>query len=212
MRQRRQLTAQPNRRADGGESRLLILNPVSGRADHTDCVQTLAEDHGFVVQETQAAGDGIDLALDATDVDLIAAAGGDGTINEVVRGLRVADALDDVSVAVVPTGTGNNFASNIGVQNIEQAFDVIEHGEQRQIDLGVVHPIEERTTTETSDHLFLNSCIGGLTAHASANTTPELKEKFGTLAYVLQTVESLRASETVSLHVTMPGDNRHETN
>jgi hypothetical protein len=50
MRKNRYLTAQPDtKRADGGESHVLILNPVSGHTDHTDCMQTLAEEHGFVV-------------------------------------------------------------------------------------------------------------------------------------------------------------------
>jgi YegS/Rv2252/BmrU family lipid kinase len=207
MRRRLYRTAQSEtRRADGGESRVLILNPVSGSADHTDRVRTLAAEHGFVIWETQAAGDGVDLACDATDADLIAAAGGDGTINEVVRGLWMADALDDTSVAVVPTGTGNNFAGNIGVQSVEQAFDVIAHGETRQIDLGIVRSTGEQTTTNTSEYPFVNSCIGGLTANASADTSSELKAELGAFAYVLQTVKSLRESKTLSLHVTTLDD------
>ena len=176
------------------ESRVLVLNPVSGREDYTDRVRTLAAEHGFVVRETQAPGDGVDLARAAASADLIAAAGGDGTINEVIRGLRAADALADVTVAVIPTGTGNNFAGNIGVQSVEQGFDVVEHGETRQVDLGVACGME-------GDRPFLNSCIGGLTANASANTSSEMKAKFGALAYVLRTIESLVASEAIQLHV-----------
>lgn len=176
------------------ESRVLVLNPVSGREDHTDRVYTLADEHGFVVRETQAPGDGVDIAREAASADLIAAAGGDGTINEVVRGLRAADALADVTVTIIPTGTGNNFAGNIGIQSVEQGFDVVEHGETRQVDLGLVY-------WEENVRPFLNSCIGGLTANASANTSPEMKTKFGALAYVLRTAESLVSSEAIQLHI-----------
>jgi len=177
-------------------SRVLVLNPVSGSADHTERIHELAADHDFTVRETSEAGDAIDFAREAADSDLVAAAGGDGTLHEVVRGLYDADALDATAVGVVPTGTGNNFAGNIGVGSVEEAFAVLETGETRDIDLGVAN-----------GRPFVNSAIAGLTADASSETTAEMKDSFGVLAYVVNTVQTAASFEGLMLDVeTAAGD------
>jgi diacylglycerol kinase family enzyme len=107
------------------------------------------------------------------------AAGGDGTVNEVVRGVVRATALDRVTVGIVLGGTGNDFAGNVGITGIEQAFEVLDRGERRRVDFGV-----------DDDRPFRNSCCG-LTAEASAETDPGQKERFGTVAYVLNTLRTL---------------------
>ena len=179
-----------------GASRVLVLNPVSGSADHAERIRELATDHDFAVRETTESGDAIDFAREAADVDLVAAAGGDGTIHEVVRGLYEADALDSTTVGVVPAGTGNNFAGNIGVEGIEEAFTVLETGETRQVDLGIAN-----------GRPFVNSTIAGLTANASSETTAEMKDSFGVLAYVVNTVRTAADFEGLTLDVeTAAGD------
>ncbi len=172
--------------------RVVVLNPVSGDANHIEKVRNLAEEHDFTVLETREEGDAIDFAEQAAenDASMVAAAGGDGTINEVVRGLVSADALDSVTFGVVPTGTGNNFAGNIGVTSIGQAFDVLERGERRRIDLGTADGRE-----------FVNSCVGGLTADASSETDSEQKERLGVLAYVVNTLRLMTDFDGVPLSV-----------
>jgi YegS/Rv2252/BmrU family lipid kinase len=186
-------------RADGGHdaaaSRVLVLNPVSGSADHAERVRELATDHDFAVRETHEGGDAIDFGREAADADLVAAAGGDGTIHEVVRGLYEADALDSTTVGVVPAGTGNNFAGNIGVEGIEEAFSVLETGETRQVDLGIAN-----------GRPFVNSTIAGLTANASSETTAEMKDSFGVLAYVVNTIRTAADFEGLSLDVETAAD------
>lgn len=168
----------------------IILNPASGTGDHAEYVHARAADRGYTVRETDEAGDAIALAKDAAtdDVQLLAACGGDGTIHQVVSGLDQADALADTTVAVIPAGTGNNFAQNIGVTSIEQAFDLLETGKRRRIDLGMA-----------DGEPFTNSCIAGLTAQTSSETDSDLKERFGTLAYVITGFR--QATEFDPLHV-----------
>ncbi|UPM44640.1 diacylglycerol/lipid kinase family protein [Halocatena salina] len=153
-------------------------------------MHTRAADCRYTVRETDEAGDAITLAKDAAtdDVKLLAACGGDRTIHQVVSGLDQADALADTTVAVIPTGTGNNFAQNTGVTNIEQAFDLLEIGKGRCIDLGVA-----------DGEPFTNSCIAGLTAQTSSETDSDLKERLGTLAYVMTGFR--QATEFNLLHV-----------
>jgi YegS/Rv2252/BmrU family lipid kinase len=175
---------------------VLILNPVSGGGDHGERVRELASDHGFEVRETDEEGDGVDLAAEAASegVDVLVAAGGDGTVNEVVRGLYEADALGDPVVGIVPAGTGNNFAGNVGIEGIEHAFEAIEAGEVREIDVALAN-----------DRPFVNSCVGGLTANASSETTVEAKDTFGVLAYVIETFQAMTSFEKMRLHVEARG-------
>jgi len=136
----------------------------------------------------------------AAGASTVVAAGGDGTINEVLRGIDAADAFDDVTFGVIPVGTGNNFASNIDVTGIDDAFDVIENGERRRIDLG-----------RTDDHLFVNSCVAGLTAESSGDTSDEMKERLGVLAYVVATLRSVAEFESLPISVDIYENGREAT-
>ncbi|WP_435179224.1 diacylglycerol/lipid kinase family protein [Halorussus sp. AFM4] len=171
---------------------VVVLNPVSGTGEHADRVRSLAAEHGYAVRETREEGDAVSYARDAvgSGASLVAAAGGDGTLNEVLRGVDAEDAFDDVTVGVVPVGTGNDFADNVGVTDVESAFEVLADGERRRLDLGMA-----------GDRPFVNSCIAGLTAEASAETTPELKNRYGVLAYVLTTLRTLSSFEGLDLDV-----------
>jgi YegS/Rv2252/BmrU family lipid kinase len=163
-----------------GPSRRLVLNPTSGRGNHVERVPKLADEYGFQVVETDHAGHGIELAERAVadGVDLLAVCGGDGTLHEVVQGLVAADGLDDVTLCVVPAGTENFFAGDLGVEGIEEGFAVAERGETRRLDLGV-----------GGDEPFVLSAIAGLPADASAAATHERKHRLGPVAFLVAGVE-----------------------
>lgn len=200
----RQRTASADRVAsdggvhDAGESavrRAVVLNPQSGDGSHAETVRDAAAERGYAVYETERDGHGTALATEAVadGAELVAACGGDGTVNEVVRGLDAADALGEVALGVLPAGTGNNFALNVGVESIEQGFAVLEEGERRAVDLGTAN-----------GRPFVNSCVGGLTADASSDTSSDLKERFGVLAYVVNTLRALSEFEEFSLSLADP--------
>jgi diacylglycerol kinase (ATP) len=158
---------------------VLVLNPKSGSADHAETVRNHAAIKGYTVMPTQREHHAIEIAQRAADSGAteIVAVGGDGTLNEVVKGIRAAGALPDVTVGVIPAGTGNDFATNIGITDIEHGFDVLESGERRALDLGMA-----------GDDPFVNSCIAGITAEASHETSAELKSQIGVMAYVMTTL------------------------
>jgi YegS/Rv2252/BmrU family lipid kinase len=178
----------------------VVLNPVSGTGDHVSRVRECARARDLAVHETSESGHGVDLAHDVAEdgAETVVAAGGDGTVNEVVRGVREAGALDNVTVCVVPCGTGNDFAANVGIEGIDDAFDVIDRNERRWIDLGVAN-----------DRPFVNSCIGGITAEASAGTDPDLKDRFGTVAYVIETLRTLSSFDGIRLSVDLFDEEGH---
>jgi YegS/Rv2252/BmrU family lipid kinase len=174
---------------------ILIQNPQSGSGDHADAVRDRAELLGYALERTEEAGDAITLAQEAaeTGFSTIVAAGGDGTVNEVVRGIDRAGAFDDVTLGVLPLGTGNNFAGQIGVTDLNTAFEVLDDGSRRRIDLG-----------RANDRLFVNSCVAGLTADSSSETSADMKNRIGVLAYVITTLRSV--SEFESLPLTIDSD------
>jgi diacylglycerol kinase family enzyme len=96
----------------------------------------------------------------------------------------------DVTFGGIPAGTGNNVAAKIGIGSIEHGFEVLAEGEQRTIDLGFA-----------DDRPFLNSCVGGLTAEASRETTAESKAELGVVAYVLSTFRTAVEFEGTPLRI-----------
>lgn len=184
------MSSEPTSEFDDGQ--VVILNPTSGSGDHVEAVKALSDARRFSVRETEEAGDAIEFTEEAVErgASLVVAAGGDGTVNEVIRGIDATGAFDDVRFGVVPCGTGNDFAGNIGVHGIEQAFDVLEDGEYRNVDLGTA-----------DDRPFVNSCVSGLTADASAETGTDLKQRLGTVAYVLNTLRTLKEFDGIRVTV-----------
>ena len=172
-------------------SRIVVRNPQSGDGKRTRRARAIAQDRGYEVLDTTGADHTVSLAAEAANRgDVVVACGGDGTLNNTIQGVRNAGRLDDVSLGVIPAGTGNDFADNIGIRGVEHAFDVLENGDERQLDLGIAN-----------GYPFLNSCVGGLTANASARTSSGLKRRLGVLAYVLTTLSMARNFEALTLHV-----------
>lgn len=179
-------------RGRGGTTarRVVVLNPESGDGTHADDARELAAEYGYAVLETERAGHAVDLTREAANdgADVVGVCGGDGTVNEAVRGIDAADAFDDVTLGVLPGGTGNNFAQNIGVETIEEGFELLEAGRTRQVDVGMA-----------GGRPFVNSCVGGLTARASSETSSGLKHRLGVFAYVVNTLQTLSEFDGIEL-------------
>lgn len=172
---------------------IVVRNPDSGDGKRTTRARAIALDRGYEVLDSTGGDNTIELAASAARrAGTVLACGGDGTLNRTVQGVRRTGRLDDVTLGVVPAGTGNDFADNIGVRGVEHAFDLAEDGDARRLDLGVAN-----------GRPYLNSCVGGLTAESSARTSPALKRRLGVLAYVLTTFSVARDFERLSLRVSV---------
>lgn len=120
----------------------VIVNPKAGRGRAARAVPVISRvlEEGkaaFDIHVTSGPGDATDAARKAADdgYGVIAAAGGDGTTNEVVNGI----VARDVTLGVIPCGTGNDMAISLGLpKDIEQACKVVLHGNARRRDLGRV--------------------------------------------------------------------------
>lgn len=176
---------------------VVVLNPAAGSGDHGPTVRMLAEEYGFEVRETTSEEGAAPVAeRAAATASLVAACGGDGTVNEVVQGMVRNDGPGDVTLGIVPTGTGNNFAENVGIESVAQAFDVLDDGERRRIDLGFARASDAR-----ENRPFVNSCICGITAEASADTDHIQKKHLGPLAYLLNVLLEAPQFDPIPLQV-----------
>ena len=142
---------------------------------------------------TQQSGDAKALAARAVSEGYrtVIAAGGDGTINEVVNGIGSSGA----TLGVLPLGTVNVFAREVGIpRRIEAAWAVIESGRTRLIDLA-------RADASGSTRFFVQLAGVGFDAQAVRTASWELKKRFGPLSYVwagLKTISRTPVSVEVS--------------
>ena len=108
----------------------IICNPGAGNVDDTEAIRVQLQTFpGAQVQFTGNAGEPTQRAREAVDCgcDLVIAAGGDGTLNEVING--VAPHLDSVQVGLIPLGTGNDFARTLGLPaSIPEAIEILAPG------------------------------------------------------------------------------------
>lgn len=124
---------------------LVIINPNAhgGRAAAQEpaiAAALLARGVEAVIRRTTAPGQATELVrnLPAGAFDTVIAAGGDGTLFEVVNGLMSRPPEARESLAVLPLGTGNAFARDLGLEpgDWRAALELIASGERRAIDVG----------------------------------------------------------------------------
>lgn len=113
---------------------------------------------------------------------MVVGAGGDGTLNEVINGVR--ENAGEACVGLIPLGTGNDFARTLGLPtDLEAALEVLRAGHTQAIDLVRV----------TSDKIryFLNVSAGGFSGLVDEKLTPKMKKTWGPLAYLRSAAAAL---------------------
>ncbi|CAM3014478.1 diacylglycerol kinase [Paenibacillus sediminis] len=165
----------------------LIYNPTSGREEMRrrlpDILQRLDE-AGIeaTCHATTGEGDATRAAADAVErggYDLIIAAGGDGTLNEVINGMAEKENLPPLGY--FPVGTTNDFARAMGIpRNWEDCCNLIIRGELRPIDVG-----------KANDRYFVNIAGGGKLTELTYEVPSKLKTMIGQLAYYLKGIEKM---------------------
>lgn len=163
----------------------VILNPSAGSVREVEeLVKQIERLPGTEVHLTTKAGSAARLASAALrkGCEMIVAAGGDGTLNEVINGIQ--ENAGDACVGLIPLGTGNDFARTIGLPtDLEASIEVLRARNTREVDLVRV----------TSDEVryFLNVSAGGFSGLVNEKLTPELKKTWGPLAYLRSAAAAL---------------------
>ena len=156
---------------------LVILNPAarSERAGRT--WKKIESFRGAKVRLTERPGDARAFAAWGVEKGFgtIVAAGGDGTINEVVNGLAGAN----VKLGVLPVGTMNVFSRELGLPaDLAQAWEIVLAGHTRKIDLA-----------RANQQYFVQLAGVGLDAQVVQETTWTSKKTFGPLSYLVSAAQ-----------------------
>jgi diacylglycerol kinase family enzyme len=138
---------------------------------------------------------------------VVLAAGGDGTVRAVAEALRGTG----VPLAVVPSGSGNLLARNMGLPlaPLEDAVALAFTGEERSIDVGLVRAVTKDEVTPAPEHVFVVMAGMGVDATLMANTRSWLKRRVGWLAYVDGGMRSLTKMAPLNLRYAVDGGTIH---
>lgn len=143
----------------------------------------------------------------AARVTAVLTAGGDGTVRAVAEGM-----LDSgIPMVVIPSGTGNLLARNLGVPigRLTEAVSTAVTGVDHAIDVGVAEITRIDGSVET--HAFVVMVGIGLDARMIAATNDELKKRVGWLAYVEATARIVRDVDAVRVRYSLDGSPERTT-
>jgi len=126
----------------------------------------------------------------ATGYDVIAAAGGDGTVNEVLNGIGdEPEGFQRTRLGVLPLGTVNVFARELSIPlKLEHAWKVLKCGQEKKIDLGRTDFLENG---QPQSRYFMQLGGAGLDARAIELVSWKLKKSAGPIAYVVAGLQAL---------------------
>lgn len=129
-----------------------------------DARHLFANEYTLAFYFTEYKGHAIELAMQAAQQGgYVIAAGGDGTMNEVVNGVMQAN-NKEVITGLLPCGTGNDFAKTIGVKNsLDELKQLIKKGSVKKIDVGYIK--FKDTTGADASRYFINIADVGIGGH-----------------------------------------------
>ncbi|HJO54878.1 MAG TPA: diacylglycerol kinase family protein, partial [Verrucomicrobiota bacterium] len=161
---------------------LLIANPASGQhrgerrlAQASERLASLG--HAVTAALTESAGHATRLAKsNAPDFEIIAALGGDGTVNEVANGLMAVEPGGRPTLATLPVGTGNDVALTYGLAHFDSAIDALDKGSTRTLDVIRVQLMRDGKSVTRHALLFV---AAGFAAEVIRKTGPRVKRIFG---------------------------------
>lgn len=164
---------------------LFIYNPKAGkgavRSQLSNILEELGKhDYHIVVHPTREARDAARIVQErGPGYDLIVCSGGDGTLDEVVTGMRKGGFSRPLGY--IPAGSTNDFANSLGLpKNMRSAAKVAAEGKQFLCDLG-----------KMNEEYFVYVAAFGAFTDVSYKTSQEWKNMLGHLAYILEGVKSL---------------------
>ena len=159
----------------------LIMNPKA-RSEKADGARRFIMDHAgrFAIYASNSGEEAEELAaaIAAADEPVVIAAGGDGTLNAVVKGL----AGKKTALGILPTGTMNVFARELGLpmDQLKLALEVIDKGNQVDVDLFAMNGAP-----------FVQMAGVGFDAQVIEETKWEAKKALGPLAYLISAMKVL---------------------
>lgn len=186
-----------------------IINPISGTAELQSAkrklpkliMQTLdAEQWLPNIVFTERAGHATELAYQFARMgfDAVVAVGGDGTVNEVARGLvrgngRMANGERATALGIIPMGSGNGFARHLNIpMRAQKAIEMINHSEPISVDYGLAN-----------NRLFVSTCGTGFDALVADNFAGSNKRGF--MTYLQSVLKEAFSYQPQTYHIVGDG-------
>lgn len=172
---------------------LFIVNPHAGKGlikNHLlGIVDILVKaDYEVTVYTTQGAQDAIRKVRERDrDYELVVCSGGDGTLDEVVTGMKQSGF--STTIGYIPAGSTNDFANSLEIpSNMKAAAKVITEGKEFLCDIGTFN-----------EDVFVYIAAFGLFTEVSYGTPQELKNMLGHMAYILEGVKQIQNIQSYHL-------------
>ncbi len=174
----------------------VVINPASGKDE--PILNTINDvfykyDIDWSISVTQKYGDATEFARQAAaeGYDIVAGYGGDGTQHEIANGILESDAV----MGILPGGTGNNFAKEIGTpESLAPAAELLCTSQNvRNVDV-----------VQMGDSVFILRLYVGI--EPEQQTSREDKDKYGKLAYLVDTFRKAHDSKEVNFRITIDGE------
>jgi diacylglycerol kinase (ATP) len=158
---------------------LIVANEKSGSSGEQTLEEVASEfevlGETTVIQPPSVDAFDADVQRAAQGKDLIVASGGDGTLHATLNALW--ESREGLAFAVVPMGTGNDFAHTLDLPDDPvEAARAIAGGGSKSIDVG-------RATQEDTERLFINACMGGFPVAADEAIGGGIKKRLGPFAF-----------------------------
>ena len=180
----------------------MIFNPVAGSAGNRDIVLgKLQRLKPIAVCLTKGSGDAEQLARQAIreNCNYIIAAGGDGTLNEVVNAM--AGHAKQIRLGILPLGTGNDFARSLGLsKSMEKNIVTLAKARTKRLDIVKVRNNRTRH--------FINVATGGFSGVINEKMTRRIKRAWGPLAYLRGAAAALPKLHTYKTGITVDDGER----
>lgn len=180
------------------ENILFIINPVAGKGKAEEIIPLIQgkmeENHlRYEIILTTQPGEATNIAYEMVDnFPIVIAVGGDGTVNEVARGLIN---RKKGKLGIIPAGTGNDLSKSLGLSLDEnKALQAIINGNSKNMDIGLVN-----------NNLFLNIASVGFDAEVVRNVEGIKKRIKGKVAYILGVIVTLFSFKKQEMILEMDG-------
>ena len=180
----------------------VILNPVAGSSQPEGLRETLKRrfaEAGQVCELHETTGEEriVDVVRQALNrgFDLVIAAGGDGTVSGAADGLAHAG----VPLGIIPVGTGNALARDLGIPvHVDEALDL----------LLTEHTVRRIDALQVGDRFFVLNVGVGASAKILRDTESDSKRRFGRLAYLWNVMDKLFGLKRHRFSLTLDGEEK----
>ncbi|MBQ2190911.1 MAG: YegS/Rv2252/BmrU family lipid kinase [Clostridia bacterium] len=181
---------------------LIVINPVAGDGTALRLFPSLIRgltEKGYICTAvtTTRKGSATEYALDmGAEHDLIVCSGGDGTANEVIRGLMQLPEEKRPTFGFIPCGSTNDFATTLGIpKTFPKAVSMIMDEQCIPVDVG-----------KFNDRYYAYVCAFGAFTNLSYDTPQSAKNWFGLFAYVAKGLEQLNDIKPIHMRFEINGE------